>query len=225
MASPARTRIDLAGPQSADPVISDAVLALARRGLPRTLRKGTLLIREGELGDTLYVILAGRLRVFGADPSSGRELTYGIYGPGEYLGEMGLDGQPRSASVVALEACRVAVVTRTTLEAHIAEHPEFAFDLLAKVIRRARAATVSAKQLALNDVYGRLKMLLEDAALPRPDGTRELLEAWSHREISQRIGCTREMVSRVLKDLERGGYVSGGDGAPLRLLRALPARW
>ncbi|WP_163071511.1 Crp/Fnr family transcriptional regulator, partial [Acinetobacter baumannii] len=86
-----------------------------------------------------------------------REITYGVYGPGEYVGEMSLDGGPRSASVITEEACRLVMVTRASLLTHISEHPEFAFELLTKVIRRARAATLSTKQLALNDVYGRLK--------------------------------------------------------------------
>ena len=81
------------------------------------------------------------------------------YGPGEYVGEMGLDGGVRSASVVALETTVCSMVTRRTLEQHLREQPEFAFELIAKVIRRARAATMSAKSMALNDVYGRLKQL------------------------------------------------------------------
>jgi CRP/FNR family cyclic AMP-dependent transcriptional regulator len=108
-------------------------------------------------------------------------LTYGSYGPGDYVGEMGLDGGPRSASVIAVEASVCAVVTRRTLEAHIAEQPAFAFELLTKVIRRARAATLTARQLALNDVYGRLRALI--TTLPtqvRPDGSIHCVERLTH---------------------------------------------
>lgn len=203
--------------------LSDPLRALARRGEVRRYRKNTLLIEEGDYGDTLYLILAGRLRSY-ASGDRGREITYGVYGPGEYLGEMSLDGGPRSANVVTLEASTCAVVTRTTLLQHIAEHPEFAFELIAKLIRRARAATLSAKQLALNDVYGRLVQVLNALAVAQPDGTRRVDGRPTHQELAHRLGCSREMVSRLLKDLEQGGYLQAQPGRWL-LPRALPARW
>jgi CRP/FNR family cyclic AMP-dependent transcriptional regulator len=203
--------------------LSEPLRALARRGEIRHYRKNTLLIEEGDHGDTLYLILAGRLRSY-ASGDKGREITYGVYGPGEYLGEMSLDGGPRSANVITLEASSCAVITRTTLQQHIAEHPEFAFHLIAKVIRRARAATLSAKQLALNDVYGRLVLLLDGLAVAQSDGTRRIEERLTHQELANRLGCSREMVSRLMKDLELGGYLQPQPGQ-WRLPRALPARW
>jgi CRP/FNR family cyclic AMP-dependent transcriptional regulator len=203
---------------------SDALRALAARGEQRRYRKHTVLINEGDPGDTLYIVLAGRLRAYAANGDRGREVTYGVYGPGEYLGEMSLDGGPRSASVITLEPSTCALVTRHTLRQHIAEHPEFAFELLAKVIRRARAATLSTKQMALNDVYGRLRLLLDELAVPQPDGSRLIEGRLTHAAIASRLGCSREMVSRLLKDLERGGHVSPDD-AGLRLEGRLPQRW
>jgi CRP/FNR family cyclic AMP-dependent transcriptional regulator len=203
--------------------LPEPLRVLARRGDVRHYRKGTLLIQEGDSGDTLFIILAGRLRVFGSG-ERGREITYGSYGAGEYLGEMSLDGGPRSASVIVLEAATCAVVTRHTLRQHIAEHPEFAFELLAKVIRRARVATLNAKQLALNDVYGRLVLLLNSLAVAQPDGTRRIEERLTHQEMSNRLGCSREMVSRLMKDLEAGEFVNASAGL-IQILRPLPARW
>lgn len=202
----------------------DALRDLVARGDIRRYRKGTLLIQEGDLGDTLFIILSGRLRAFSSGERD-REITYGVYGRGEYLGEMSLDGGPRSASVITLEASTCAVVTRRTLESFVAERPEFAFELLAKVIRRARAATVSARQLALNDVYGRLKALLESLADEQPDGSRVLSEKLTHQEMANRLGCSREMVSRQLKDLENGEFIAVRDSGFIALLRPLPARW
>lgn len=208
-------------------VLPDPLRRLAQRGELKRFRKGHRLIDEGEYGDTIFIILAGRVRVFGSGRSDSnnrdREITYGTYGVGEYIGEISLDGGPRSASVEALEPCECAVVTRQTLLQHIAEHPEFAFDLLAKVIRRARAATLSAKQLALNDVYGRLTLLLNELATAQPDGTRLIAERLTHQEMANRLGCSREMVSRLVKDLE-GSYLSV-DAGRYRLLRPLPSRW
>lgn len=206
------------------PALSEPVRALARRGDLRHYRRGTLLIQEGDAGDTLYIILKGRLRAFSSNVEGDREITFGTYGPGDYVGEMGLDGGKRSASVITMEASSCAVVTRQTLEAHLAAEPGFAFELLAKVIRRARAATLSAKQMALNDVYGRLRALLASASTALPDGGFETNERLTHQEFSNRLGCSREMVSRVLKDLENGGYISLTDDRRLRW-RNLPARW
>ena len=207
-----------------NPLLGDSLRALAQCGEVRRYAKGTLILQEGDFGDTLYVILHGRLRAFSVEASNGREITYSHYGPGEYVGEFGLDGGPRAASVIAMESSVCAVITRPTLEAFVAGHPSFAFELLSKVIRRARAATLTARQLALNDVYGRLKLLLDSLAVAAPGGIRTISERLTHQDIANRIGCTREMVSRVMKDLENGGYVQP-DGHRLLLLRPLPARW
>lgn len=218
-----------ASPTPLDPlaVLNDSLRRLAERGEVKRYRKGHRLIEEGEHGDTIFIILEGRVRVFGSGGSErnrDREITYGTYGVGEYFGEISLDGGPRSASVDAIESCECAVVTKQTLLRHIAEHPEFALDLLAKVIRRVRAATLSVKQLALNDVYGRLALLLNELALPQPDGTRLIAERLTHREMANRLGCSREMVSRLMKDLEAGGYLAAVNGAH-SVRKALPARW
>ena len=205
--------------------LTPSLRALAERGLARSFRKGQRLIDEGDTGDTLFIVTKGRLRVFGSSDSNGREITYGTYGAGEYLGEMSLDGDPRSASVEALESVECVQVTRETLLRHIAEHPEFALELIAKVIRRARAATLSAKQLALNDVYGRLVLLLNSlAGPPDAEGSRVIAERLTHREIANRLGCSREMVSRLVKDLEQGGYLSVSTHS-FDLVRPLPTRW
>lgn len=197
---------------------------LARRGLARPYRKGVILIDEGDRGDSLYIILSGRLRAFSSNVEQDREITYGIYDPGEYVGELGLDGGLRAASVVTLEPSVCAVVTRDTLEAHIAEHPEFAFELLSKVIARARAATLTARRIALNNVYGRIKLLLESmVSAPGADGWA-VAELMTHRDMAARVGCSREMVSRIMKDMENGNHVRVAD-SKLRVRLPLRARW
>lgn len=198
--------------------------ALAALGVQRHYRRGALLIQEGDIGDTLFIVLQGRLRAFVAD-ASGKELTLGLYGPLEYVGEMSLDGGPRSANVEAMQATRCAVVTRQVLLGYIADHPEFALELMARLIRRARLATESARSVALIDVYGRLVRLLDEWAEP-PDsnGQRPLRERLTHQQIAHHLACSREMVSRLLKDLENGGYVAVRERR-IWLLKSLPARW
>jgi len=201
-----------------------ALLQLAQRGIQRRYRTRARLIEEGEQGGSVYIVLSGRLRAFLSD-ARGREITLGLHGPGEYVGEMSLDGGPRSASVEAVEPTVCAVVTRETLLQHIADHPDFALALIVRLIRRARLATESARSMALLDVYARLKRLLEErSSAPAADGSRPIAERLTHQAIASEIGCSREMVSRLLKDLEQGGYVAVAQ-RQLTLLRELPARW
>lgn len=191
----------------------------------RRFESGSVLIQEGDVGDSLFLIVSGRVRAYSAHESNGREITYGTYGPGEYVGELGLDGGLRSANVVALERSWCSVVVRATLESHLRDAPAFAFELLSKVIRRARAATLTARQLALNDVYGRLRALLHEDGSQGEGGIFLMPSRMTHREIAHRIGCTREMVSRILRDLERGGHIEIGGRGEIGWRRPLPPRW
>jgi CRP/FNR family cyclic AMP-dependent transcriptional regulator len=197
---------------------------MAALGVQRRYRRGTLLIQEGETGDTLYIVLEGRLRAYLAD-NSGKELTLGVYGPLEYVGEMSLDGGLRSANVEALETSLCSVVARDTLLAYIASHPEFALELMSRLIRRARLATESARSVAMIDVYGRLVLLLNQLARePDPEGLRALRERITHQAMAQHLACSREMVSRLMRDLVTGGYVAVRERC-IWLLKPLPARW
>jgi CRP/FNR family cyclic AMP-dependent transcriptional regulator len=210
--------MDLADPALA--VLPPTLRPLAARGTVRRYRKGTLLIEEGDFGDTLFIVLTGRVRAFSVD-DRGREITYGTSNPGDYLGEMSLDGGPRSASVITLEATTCAVISRAVLREYIVAHPEFAFELMQRVIRRARLATTSARNLALLDVYGRLVQALDAMAEGDP---RQIADRPTHQDLASRIGASREMVSKLMKDLQRGGYVAN-EGRALRILRPLPASW
>lgn len=206
-------------------LLTPELSALARRGVQRTYRKNAVLINEGESGDSLFVLLKGRVKVFAMD-ENGRELTYGNVDAGDYFGEMSLDGGPRSASVITLEPCICAVLSRTDVSEHLIEAPEFAINLVVQVIRRARSATETARKMALLDVYGRLVALLEDRREDAAEGASggTTLESITHQDIANRVGASREMVSRLLKDLEKGGYIELGIRR-ITLLKKLPSRW
>lgn len=208
---------------SADERYPAHVRSLAARGALRRYRKGSLLIQEGDHGDTVFIVITGRIQVFCIDTND-REISFGNFGPGEYVGEMALDGGPRSASVVTLEPSTCSVITRATLLAFIGENPEFAITLLSKVIQRLRLATRDARNLAFVDVYGRLTAYLQELAQPQPDGTRRIAERLTQQAIASRVGCSREMVSRILKDLEAGGYLRTVERC-LLIVRKLPQRW
>lgn len=203
--------------------MSPALRELAARCEPRLYAAGRLLIEEGDSGGPLYIILSGRLRAFSSNAEQTRRIIYGEYLPGEFIGEMSLDGGPRSASVEAAEPSWCVLVTRPLIEQHIAAHPEFAFELMAKVIRRARMATLGLRAVALNDVYGRVVGLLNAQAVAQADGTRQLGPI-TQQAMADLLGCTRPMISRVMKELERGDYLHS-QGRSITLLRTLPARF
>lgn len=217
--------MDIAAPAHTPDTSSlpEALRTLAARGTHKRYPKGVVLIHEGDVGDMIFIVLSGRVKAFATDDGL-HEIVYGVYGAGEYLGEMSLDGGPRSASVVTLEPTVCAVVTRQTLRDHIAANPDFAFELLARVIRRARMATLSARNMALLDVYGRVVKLLDELAQPQPDGQRVISPHPTHAEIAHRVGCSREMISRLMKDLKQGGYVVP-QGRTWFIQRQMPARW
>ena len=197
--------------------------ALAGRGTIRSYPKNSVIINEGELGDALYVLLQGRVKVFSND-AAGHEITFNFVEHGDYFAEMCLDGGPRSASVMTVEPSVCSIVGPVALRQHLAEQPEFAQDLISQVIRRARAATESARNMALLDVYGRVIVTLQgQPGHARTDRPLTLTKI-THQNIASRVGASREMVSRLLKDLEKGGYIELGVKR-ITLLKKLPARW
>ena len=188
----------------------------------RTFARNAIIVSEGDETDSLYVVLAGRARIFVAD-SEGREVQLNQIGAGEYFGEVTLDGGPRSASVMALEECRCAVIKRAELDAFVARSPAFALHLVRKLASRVRALTENVRSLALMDVYGRVARLLLELAEER-DGRQVVAEPLTQKDIASRIGCSREMISRIFSDLTAGGYVRK-EGALLVILKKPPARW
>lgn len=195
---------------------------LAARGIIRNYRKNTVILTEGEPGDSIFVLLQGQVRVYATD-QHGREITYTTIESGDYFGEMSLDGGNRSASIETLESTLCALVPRPAVQQHLEEEPGFAMELVTKVIRRARDATEKARQMALLDVYGRLVHALERKGTAKPHEPVELKQI-THQQLASQVGASREMVSRLLKDLEKGGYIQLGVKRMV-LLKKLPARW
>ncbi|MEP7303171.1 MAG: Crp/Fnr family transcriptional regulator [Caldimonas sp.] len=194
--------------------------ALALHGNTRPFRANTILIGEGDAGDSLYIVIAGRLRAY-ASSEEGRDVVLGEHGPGEYVGELSLDGRPRSASVKTLEASSCCVVPGAGLRGFLAEQPDFALHLSQKLTRMVRRLTEQVKSLALQDVYGRMVRVLVE--LSDPTGSeRTVREKLTQQDIADRVGSSREMVNRVMKDLTAGGYVVVRDGRYV-ILRKLPA--
>jgi CRP/FNR family cyclic AMP-dependent transcriptional regulator len=182
------------------------LMAVGSHGIARSYPKNTIIVTEGDKTDSLYVILEGRVKVFVSD-GEGREMVLLTQGPGEYFGEMMLDEGPRSASIMTLEPSRFLVVQKNDFRDFVANNPAFALSLIDKLIGRARALTANVKSLALMDVYGRVARLLLELA-EETDGKMSIPQRLTQQDIASRIGASREMVSRILKDLSTGGYLT-----------------
>ncbi len=196
---------------------------IAAQGGVKRYPAHAVIIHEGDSADTLFILLSGRVKVY-ASSESGKEVVITTHGAGEYVGELALDGGMRSASVMTLEPTTCSLVTAATLRAFVATHPDFAQHLILKLIARVRQATDSVKSLALQDVYGRVVGLLQQLA-PGDDGApRIVAERLTQQDIAERVGSSREMVSRILKELTVGGYLLN-DAGRITLLKKLPAAW
>ena len=206
----------------AAPLEQEALRKVAASGVVRQFPKQAILINEGDVGDSLYVILAGRVKVY-ASNAAGREVVLNFHGPGEYVGEMSLDGAPRSASVVTVEPTTCAIVNRTQFRDFLAANPDFAQHLIRTLIRRARSATENVKSLALSDVYGRLVRLVNALAVD-VGGRLAVRERLTHQDIADRVGASRDMVGKLLKDLVAGGYLLVED-RQITILKKLPPGW
>lgn len=198
------------------------IAALSRRAVTRAFPKNTIILNEGDQTDSLYIILSGRVKVFLAN-EEGKEIVLDTQGPGEYFGEMVLDEGPRSASVMTLEPCRFQLIPKDDVKALLQSHPDFAMHLVRKLIYRGRVLTEHVKSLALQNVYGRFAKLLNEMAVPQ-DGKRVLQEKLSQQDMANRVGASREMINRIVKDLTTGGYISV-DGQRIVIHKPLPANW
>ena len=188
----------------------------------RSYAAHAVLVTEDDRSDALFIILSGRVKAYGSG-DDGREVVYATQGAGEYFGEMTLDGGTRSASVMTLEPTTCAVVPGAEVRDFLARHPDFARHLVGKLIRLARASTEHVKSLALEDVYGRIARLLRTLARDEA-GVPTLPDKLTQQDIAERVGSSREMVSRIFKSLTEGGYIALRGGR-IVLLKTLPARW
>lgn len=172
----------------------------------RSTTRGSIIMAAGDPTDSLYIILSGRLKVMMSD-ADGKEVILSILGPGEFFGEMGLiDDNPRSASVVAIEPCELLSITRRDFRKCMADNADIAMAVMRGLVRRLREADRKIGSLALLDVYGRVARLLLDMS-ETVDGQKMVTKRLPKQDIAKMIGASREMVSRVMKDLQTGGFI------------------
>ena len=185
-----------------DQQLATLLPAVQHRRYPR----GSFIIRAGEETDALYIILAGRAKVLIPD-DDGNEVILSTIGPNEFFGEMGLlDDLPRSASVEATEPCEMLRITRTAFLGCLRDNFDAAMLIIRNLVKRLREADRKIESLALIDVYGRVARLLMELA-KQVDGQWVVERAPPKQEIARMIGASREMVSRVVKDLHDKGVI------------------
>lgn len=195
---------------------------IAQHAVRKTYRRNTVIIERGDEANTLFVLTEGRVKTYLAD-DQGREIVLNELGPGAQLGELALLGDsPRTASVMTIEDSAFLVLTKRSFLQVLTEHPGLAFNLIRLLVARTQALTESVGDLALCDVYSRLNKLLTEAA---DDVDGQMVSGpFTHQQIADRVGSSREMVSKILKDLRVGGYIAC-EGKRFTLLKRLPAKW
>lgn len=189
-----------------DPDIESLSSVATRRRYP----KDTVVFYENDEGDSFFMILSGRVKVtiLGDDA---REVILSMLGPGDFFGEMALlDDEPRSATAIAVEDAELFALQRSDFASVLERTASISAALIRVLTQRLRKANHQISTLALLDVYGRVARVLiemaEDEGRRLRDGSIAFRRA-THQEIANRIGTTRETVTRMMKDLERQGYV------------------
>lgn len=172
----------------------------------RRFKRGQLIVEQGKKSDALYIILSGRARVLMTDRKS-REVILATLQPGDYIGEMSMiDNQPHSATVEAEIQTDVLVLGRKEFTRCLPENATMAYAVMQGLVRRLRHADQKIGSLALMGVYGRVANVLLESAVP-DDGRLIIREKLSRQDIAKMVGASREMVSRVMKDLEDKGVI------------------
>lgn len=208
-------------PQVSHLISPHLLTALQTRGNVHDYAKNEIIVREGEVSDSLYILALGQLKVF-SRVEGGREVVYNILKPGEVFGEMFLDGGLRSASVKAMTASQCIRVDAPHSREFIHDYPEFADRLIRGLITRLRHSTEMVKRLTFN--YERTILLLNQVA--ETDGqVRYLPHKLTQQEIADRVGATREMINHVFSELTKGGFLGRDEKRRMIVLKTLPTHW
>jgi len=179
---------------------------IARMAVSRKVVRHTTIVFVGDSTDSLFVIVSGSAKVLNRD-AEGNEVILTLLGSGECFGEMGLiDGSPRSADVVANENCELLVIAKADFTSVLAGNVDLCLNIMKSLVLRLREANRKIESLALMDVYGRVAKLLLDFSVEE-NGVRVIRRKVTKQDMAKMVGASREMVSRVMKDLERSGYI------------------
>jgi CRP/FNR family cyclic AMP-dependent transcriptional regulator len=197
---------------------------LAASSVARNYPKNTVIINENDHADSLYLIESGKVKVYCSD-KNGKEFIMNTLEAGDYFGELALlDDDKRTASVRTMEKSSFMIIYKEDFNKVIDEQPNIAKTLIRNLTRRVRKLTKDVKALALQDVYGRVTNVLTSMAEDRGDGSSIIPDKLTQQDIADRVGASREMVARILKDLTIGEYVSF-EGRNIVINGKLPANY
>lgn len=182
----------------------------------RRFKRGEAIVEQGKKSDALSIILTGRARVMSTD-ARGREVILATMSPGDYVGEMSLiDNEPHSATVRAEIQTDVLILGRLQFSRCLPENSSMAYAVMKGLVHRLRHADRKIESLALMDVYGRVARALLESAEEDGEGNTVIRDKISRQDLAKMVGASREMVSRVMKDLEERGFIeTRGDNSLL----------
>jgi CRP/FNR family cyclic AMP-dependent transcriptional regulator len=173
----------------------------------KRFKRAEVVVEQGKKSDALYIILTGRARVMSTD-SRGREVILATLQPGDYIGEMSLiDDEPHSATVRTEVQTDVLMLGREAFSRCLPENSSMSYNIMRGLVTRLRHADRKIESLALMDVYGRVARSLIEFAVDDGAGNLKIREKISRQDLAKMVGASREMVSRVMKDLEERGFV------------------
>ena len=181
--------------------------SLAEVVVKRRYKRGETIVEQGKRSRTFYVVLSGRARVY-TSHAGGREVILATITQGGYIGEMSLiDNEPHSATVRADIQTDVLMLGLDEFARFMPKDGTVAHAILCGLTQRLRRADRNIESLSLMDVYGRVARVLLESSQIEPDGQRLIRDRMSRQDIAKMVGASREMVSRVMKDLEDRGII------------------
>ena len=188
-----------------------------------TYPKNSIIINQGAQTQSLYIVLDGRLKVLASD-EEGRQTLLAFLNEGDFFGELSLlDGQPRSATVMTVESTKLLCLTAEGFQKFIENFPESLLPMLSALATRLRVLDDTICSLSTLDVYGRVARVLLSQA--KEENGVLVTPRMTHQEIAEMVGSSREMVSRIMKDLRHGAYIGTNEFKQIILKKKLPSRW
>ncbi len=195
-----------------------ALLACAKQ---HKYSKNSVIVTEGDTHSNFYIVVSGSLKVF-VNGDDGKQVVLNTLAPGDHFGELSLiDGAPRSASVMTTAPTVLQIISQQDFHRFLQNESGAALAVMKGMAQRVRSLTSSVRDMALLDVYGRVAGLLQQTAVAEADC---VVLKMTHQEIADRVGASREMVSRIMRELAVGGYIEQTTGS-IVLRKPLPRGW
>ena len=202
----------------------DDIQKLSEIGSSRTYKKNTIILSAGDTTDSIYVIDSGKVRVF-RDNDEGRQIILNTLESGDMFGELAaLSGSPRTASIETVESTKVLVIEKVDFLDMLGRNPQISIALCGKFAELVQVMADHMAELALLDVYGRLTNLFQRNAV-EIDG-KKVVHGFTHQELANSVGASREMISRIISGLKKGNYISSiPENRDIVIERKLPSGW